>query len=169
MKKYLFLISILSLAACQLFPISFDLPQEMNFDINQSGTNYNGTKLIDPSTNEQFKKNSDKIKDITVERVTYTISNFEGTNTQTASASFDVADGTGNGKINIGSFSNANLSALVGKETDLTASPASIAALAGFMKASPFKVTVYYTGSVNQAPVKFSLKLKFYTKVKATL
>lgn len=169
MKKYLLFVPFLLLGACKLFPISFDLPQEMNFDINQSGSTYNGTKVIDPSTNEQFKKNTDKIKDITVERVTYTISNFDGTNTQTANASFDVADGSGNGKVNVGSFNNLNIASMVSKETDLTASPASITALSGFMKASPFKVTVYYSGSVNQAPAKFSLKLKFYTKVKATL
>lgn len=168
MKKYLLLLPFLIFLSCQDFPtVSFDLSNEMNFDINKPGTQYDGTKLLDPTTNAQFDKYSKKLNDITVTRVTYTISNFEGTTAQTASASFDAADGDGKGKVNIGSFSNVNLSALNGKETDLTVPSAAIATLAGFMKASPYKVTVYYTGSVNQSPVKFNLKLKFYTKVKA--
>ena len=71
MKKYLFFISILSLAACNLFPISFDLPQEMNFDINQAGTTYNGTKVIDPTNNEQFKKNWAAVKKAEITRGAY--------------------------------------------------------------------------------------------------
>lgn len=168
MKKYLFLSIVLYLSACKDFPtISFDATNELSFDINKTGLQYDGTKLLDPTTNSQFEKYSKKLNDVTVTRVTYSISNFEGANTQTASASFDVADGNGNGKINLGSFSNVNLSNLVGKETDLTMASTAINTLAGFMKTAPYKVNVYYTGSVNQAPVKFNLKLKFYTKIKA--
>lgn len=170
MKKYLLIAPIVFLLSCKDFPTaSFDISNEMNFDINKAGTQYDGTKLLDPTTNAQFDKYSKKLNDVTVTRVTYTISNFEGAATQTASASFDAADGNGNGKVTLGSFSNVNLSALNGKETDLTVPSSAITTLAGFMKASPYKVTVYYTGSVNQAPVKFSLKLKFYTKVKARI
>ncbi|WP_435354432.1 hypothetical protein [Emticicia sp. SJ17W-69] len=168
MKKYIFILSIIVLTSCENFPgVSFDFNSDMTFVIDKPGLQYDGSKLLDPTTNETFKKNSDKLKDVTVTKVTYTISDFVGTTSQTASASFDAADGNGNNKTNIGSFSNVNLSSLVGKETEITASPAAIIALAGFMKTSPYKVNVYYTGSVNQAPVKFTLKLKVYAKAKA--
>lgn len=168
MKKYLFILSVLVLTSCENFPgVSFEFNNDMIFVIDKPGLQYDGIKLIDPTTNETFKKNSDKLKDVTVTKVTYTISDFVGTATQTASASFDATDGNGSNKTNIGSFSNINLSSLVGKETELSASQAAFIALAGFMKTSPFKVNVSYTGSVNQAPVKFTLKLKVYAKANA--
>jgi hypothetical protein len=110
-----------------------------------------------------------KLSDINISRVTYTISNFDGPNTQIANATFDIADSNGGNKVNLGSFSNINLASIEDKETDLVYDSNAASKLENFLIQAPNKVTVYYNGTVNQAPVKFTLKLKFYSKIKTRL
>ncbi len=86
-----------------------------------------------------------------------------------ANASLDIADSDGKNKVNLGSFSNVNLSSAKEIETDLVFDANTANTLGGFMKQSPNKVTVYYSGTVNQAPVYFTLKVKFYSKIKTRL
>lgn len=170
MKKYLLIVSMLVLASCKDFPtLSFKASNEMTFDVNKTGTQYSGTKLLDPTTDATFNKYLNKLSDLNITRVTYTISNFNGPSTQVANASFDVADSDGNNKVNLGSFSNINLASVKDTETDLVYDSNAANKLAGFMKQSPNKVMVYYSGTVNQAPVSFTLKVKFYSKIKTRL
>ena len=170
MKKHFLIVCMLALASCEDFPtLSFNTSNEMTFDVNKTGTQYNGSKLLDPTTDETFNKYLNKLSDLNIKRVTYTISNFNGPSTQVANASFDVADSEGKNKVNIGSFSNINLSSAKEIETDLVFDANAANTLEGFMKQSPNKVTVYYSGTVNQAPVSFILKVKFYSKIKTRL
>lgn len=170
MKKYLLLIPFFLLGSCKLFDIVLNLEHEMNFDINQSGADLSGTKILDPTTNAKFKENIDKIKKISISKITYTISNFDGPNSTIANATFFVADANGNGKIFLGKFDNVNLTtAQAGEEFILTTSSTSREAISGFLQASPNKLTVYFQGSLNKAPAKLNLKLKFYNAVSAGL
>ncbi|OYU65132.1 MAG: hypothetical protein CFE22_15245 [Cytophagaceae bacterium BCCC1] len=168
MKKILFLALILM--GCENFPtLSFDLDNEFTFNIDKTGLQYEGSRVVDPTTNAQFEKYKKKLNSIVITRVTYTVTNFKGTPTQTASMSFDVSDSNGGGKATIGSYSNVNLSSLVDKETDMVLNQAGAATLAGYMLTSPNKFNVSYVGSVNQSPVKFDVKIKFYYTAKTRL
>jgi hypothetical protein len=170
MKKFIFIASMLVLASCKDFPtLSVNTSNEMTIDVNKTGTQYSGTKLLDPTTDATFNKYLKKLSDINISRVTYTISNFDGPNTQIANATFDIADSNGGNKVNLGSFSNINLASIEDKETDLVYDSNAASKLENFLIQAPNKVTVYYNGTVNQAPVKFTLKLKFYSKIKTRL
>lgn len=170
MKKYIFIALVLLLASCKDFPtLSFKTSNEMSFDVNKTGTQYSGSKLLDPTSDETFNKYLNKLSDLTITRVTYTITNFNGPSTQIANASLDVADSGGNNKVNLGSFSNINLASAKDIETDLVYDANAASKLEDFLKQAPNKVTVYYSGTVNQAPVAFTLKVKFYSKIKTRI
>ncbi len=170
MKKYILIVLVLTLASCKDFPtLSFKTSNEMSFDVNKTGTQYNGSKLLDPTSDETFNKYLNKLSDLNITRVTYTITNFNGPSTQVANASFDVADSEGNNKVNLGSFSNINLASAKDIETDLVYDADAANKLEGFLKQAPNKVMVYYSGTVNQAPVNFTLKVKFYSKIKTRI
>ena len=170
MKKILILICPLLFTACENFPaITVGTTAEMNFDINKSDLNYEGSRLLDPSTNETFEKYKGKLNDVIVTKVTYTITKFDGPATQTASANFFVADGDGNGQQTLASFSNVNLSSALNTETDMSISSTVATQLGQYILQAPNKATVSFTGSVNEAPVKFSVKVKFYYDLKTRL
>ncbi len=165
MKKYLLVIPFLFLESCVVFQPVFKLQHEMDFEINSSVANFSGSKVLDPTTNEEFKKNIDKIKDIQIARITITVSNFQGPDTQTINASFDFADANGNNKQNLSVLPNKDVKSFVDKETNLDVTNDRRAKIAEFLKASPNKLIVYNSGTLNQVPAKFNVKLKFYNEV----
>ncbi len=170
MKTVYSLIAVILLYSCATFPvISFNADNSLSFNINKSSLTYEGAKLLDPTTNSEFNEKKGKLNDIIVERITYTISNFTGPATQTASATFTIADGNGGGSKTIASYSNVNLSSLNGVETDFIIDPAAAATLGTYLLEEPNKAMVAYTGSVNEAPVQFDLKVTFYYKAKSRL
>ena len=136
------------LMSCEKFPvINVDFTSEMTFDVNKNLLQYSDSRLLDPTTNEDFNKRSGKINEVTISKVTYTISDFQGSDTQVANATYSVADENGNNPQTIGSFININLSSEVGKETELTLNPAGTAALANYLANSPFESTVSYNAN----------------------
>lgn len=158
------------LMSCEKFPvIKIDLTSETTFDINKNSLEYSDSKLLDPTTNEDFNKRSGKINEVTISKVTYTITDFQGSDTQVANATYSVADENGNNPQIIGSFTNINLSSEVGNENDLTLNPAGTAALGNYFANSPFKAVVSYNATVNETPVRFKVKIKFYFETKARL
>ncbi len=112
----------------------FKTSNEISFDVNKTGTHYNGTKLLDLTTNATFNKYLNKLNDLNIIKITYTISNFNGPSTQVANASFAVAYSDGNNKVNLGSFSNINFASAKDIETDLVYDSNAANTLARFMK-----------------------------------
>ncbi|OYU64929.1 MAG: hypothetical protein CFE22_16220 [Cytophagaceae bacterium BCCC1] len=136
----------------------------MDFVINSSVATFSGSQVLDPTTNKKFQENVDKIKDVKITKISYTISDFNGPDTQTASVSLDFADASGNNKQNFGALSNVILKVENGNEKFFNLNNAQLAAMAALFKTPPNKFTIYNSGSFNQAPAKFKMKLKFYNE-----
>jgi hypothetical protein len=120
MKK-IFTFGLVSiLFGCQNFPtMTFDMSNEVIFDLNKTGLVYSGFKTMDPTSNDDFEKNINKINSIEVTRLTYTITDFAGKDTQIANANFNVINSQGNNSVNFGSFSNLNIKEKQNVEMDL--------------------------------------------------
>jgi hypothetical protein len=158
-----------ALSACQNFPtVKVQTSFNETFAINRAGTTFNETKLIDATNDSEFDKYKRKINSIDIERVTYTIESFNGPSNQVLqSGTLKVADESGTNPVTIAEFSNVNLSAAAGKETDLQTSSTGLARIQDLIKNNPHKAVISYAGSVNQGPVNMNITLKFYSKLTA--
>lgn len=157
------------ISSCQNFPtVKVDTEFEETFVISNTGATFGETAIIDATEDSDFDKYKRKLNKIEVERVTYTITNFNGPANQILqSGTLDVADVDGNGRVNILNFSNLNLAAATGQETDIQGSVAGLTRLQDLIKNDPNKATIIYAGNVNQGPIRMTVQLKFYSKLTA--
>jgi len=65
------------------------------------------------------------------------------------SGTLDVADVDGNGRVNILNFTNLNLAAATGQETDIQGSGAGLTRLQDLIKSDLNRAMIIYGGSVN--------------------
>lgn len=76
---------MLSSASCELFDkvddVTFDVEIAHTFVVSASATDplsYSKADEIDPTSNADFNKYKDKIKDVTIHSIEYTVTNFVG-------------------------------------------------------------------------------------------
>lgn len=170
LKKLLLLFVVsFGLISCEDFPtISFSSEYENNFVINEATAKvFTGTRVIDPTTNEQFEKYKKKINSVEITKVTFKITSFNGPADQIANGQLDIADKNGGNKATLGSFSNVPLGTLLNQEVEIPVSDAAKTTLGNFLLKSPYGATVYYNGSVNKSPIIFNVTVKIYTKFTA--
>lgn len=165
----LLLILAVAISSCQNFPtVKVDTEFEETFVINNTAATFGETVIIDATEDSDFDKYKRKLNKIEVERVTYTITSFNGPANQILqSGTLDVADVDGNGRTTILNFSNLNLATAAGQETDIQGSVAGLTRLQDLIKNDPNRAMIIYSGSVNQGPIRMSVKLTFYSKLTA--
>lgn len=119
---------------------------------------------------EDITKYSDNIEDFILEKVTYELTAFAGTPDQTAVVgTIDVADTNGTNQTNLTSLANVNLMSLLNNETELPLNQTGATFLTNQLKASPFAAKVLLAGEANHGPLSFTVKFRFYVKMKAKI
>ncbi|MBA4145812.1 MAG: hypothetical protein C0523_08620 [Cytophaga sp.] len=181
MKKFsLFLLAIsaLILPSCSLFDkvddVNFDvkLYQTMNVSVTTSSSSpvtLEQNQILDATTNADIAKYGSKIKGYTINKITYTISDYSsGPNAVTFS----------NGKLSFGAagasstvaatITSADLKALStsGAESQLSIDQAGLATISDLLlKNSEVQVTA--SGTLSSTPVAFKVNTTIYVTVKA--
>ena len=148
--------------------VNFDMTLQQDFIVAESGTatavtkSYEGT--LDASSNAEFVKYKDKIKDLKINRITYKVSNYSLTTPVTFSSGSFTVDGT-----TLATQNEINLlSANGGAEAEITSLNASGASALVAKLKSDSKATVKAQGTLSKTPVAFKLTTYYYVTVTAS-
>jgi hypothetical protein len=179
MKKYLIyplaiLVSIGSMAlscddTADLFDITTDLEFSENFNLNSNGEvsqSLEKQETIDPSEASAFNSIKDRIKDLTIDRITYTITEEADGNNSDASLSVNL------GYAASGSSQVTNLETItsalseVGVEKEIQVSAADIETIRGLLLAGE-SMDIYASGTLENGPVNINVLFTVYTAVTA--
>lgn len=165
--------------SCDLFDkaddITFDVEIDHvfvideNFDSNGSSVTYIDSDLIDPNQNPEFAKYKDKIKELTITEVTYTVTNYDpaspGVIFTNGMGSFSATAAGGS------AFASADLTvqdiqSSVGGDFSLNYETSDLAQIAARMKdLEPIYFQV--SGTFSSTPVAFSVPVTLHCTIKA--
>lgn len=165
--------------SCDLFDkaddITFDVEIEHtfvvdeNFDSNGSSVSYIDSDLFDPNQNSEFAKYKDKIKELTINEVRYTVTDYDPA---TPGVIFSGGMGSFSATAAGGSaFASAvltvqDIQSSVGGDFSLSYSTSDLAQIASRMKdLSPVYFQV--SGTFSSTPVAFKVPVTMYCTIKA--
>lgn len=176
MKPYLrsllaALVVSFTLSGCDLFDkvddVTFEgvLPLEFVIDENLESDEpvvYSDAEILNALEDDEIEKYKDKIKSITLNRITYEITDYEAPGTV----------GFSNGSLKIGASNKklvaVSVAALTNKpETDLQDFESDAVEIFANALKNDKQVTVMLDGTLSTTPVAFRLKTKFYVTVVA--
>lgn len=169
--KRMFLLGLLlvalSLTGCALTK-DFTLTLERTFNVNYNGTSYALQNDVDATeASSDFDKYVSDLKSVKIEEVTYLVSNFTGPATQKiVSAKLQVGPTDGSTPTDIATMADVVLSSVAAKEQTLNTSNAGEEELEDLLLKGDHQARIYFTGTANQAPVKFTIKFTIECKVK---
>lgn len=165
--------------SCDLFDkaddITFDVEIkhtfviDENFDSQGSSVTYFDSDMIDPNQNAEFAKYKDKIQELTINEVTYTVTGYdpssEGTEFSGGMGSFSASAGSAS------AFASAaldfqNIPGSVGGSFTLDYSVSDLQAIAQQLEELQ---SVYFqvSGTFNKTPVAFSVPVTLHCTIKA--
>ncbi len=165
-SKLAALAMVILLASCNLFDkvddVSFTTEFEDSFVVNNApaGT-YSDVITLDATSDPEVSKYKEKIKGITLNKITYRVTNFDGPTGTTFSG--NALFGT-NGALGIVEISNLNLAST--EELELNLTQDTVDKVANQLKDDK-KVTVTFAGTFSSGPVSCVIELKVNAKVTA--
>lgn len=177
--KFLFLLALavasISFNSCnedEVLSQDFDVVLYQDFTVNNANdTVFTGEQLLDAvAQNSDIEKYKDHIEDITLTKVTYFLTAFNGAADQELiTGAIDVADTSGANRVNLTSMANVNLASLLNNETQLTLNQGGMDLIGNRIQNAPHAIRVYYGGSLNKKPIDFTIRLRFYITMKAKI
>ena len=158
------------LSGCNLLEGDFSGEVHTTFMVNESnsGSNitYNDVRIINAEDNSDIRDNVDKVKNWSVEKLSYQIQNYQGSASTTFSGSLGFSKASASSPAISVSVSGLNLSSLNnGAKQDVGLTASNFATIASWLD-SDHKVKVYMQGVLSQGPVSFDLVV--YAKIKIT-
>lgn len=179
MKKFIHnnvavsLLALMFLSGCSLLEADFNGEAEAWFTINESkeesNITYNDEMLLDAAEEDDIADNLDKIKDWTVEKVSYAVKNYQGDPAATFSGSMGFSKASGIAPTITVSVSGLNLNSLNdGPRQTLSLTANELATMASWLEDDP-KIKVYIQGVLSQGPIFFDLVVYANVKVKASV
>lgn len=173
MRKALQLFTVVLLmamvAACTLFKKDIEVPQAFSMKINQSASDnleFSETKTI-TTKNADIEKYQDDIDVFRVDKVTYKVTQFSGTNTPVVTGALKfAADGNNNFKT-LGSISNLDLKAAfaAGTESEMTIASESVRNELISLIKSGTSITIRLDAASTNNPVDATIEFKIYANM----
>jgi len=161
------LAAVALMAGCELSR-DFVVTVQKEFTVNYNSTAISKIELIDGTTySDDLEKYAADLKSVDVTRVTYTVTYFNGTNTQEiTSAVLSVGPSAGSDFTTLASMSHVNLMSVAAIEKELEYDKAGENVLEDGLLGDGHSFQMKFTGTANQAPLNFKIKFKIVCKVK---
>lgn len=167
---WLSVVGIFTLNSCETFPtIKPKIVFGKEFSVNNSGATFSGQDMINASESTDFEKYKNKINKVTIEKVTYTVTEVSGNAKTLVAGTIAVANSTGSNKTTLATLSNVNLTNALNVETELSTNSDAIKIVETALTEDPNKMMIYYSGNADTGPIRLRVKLQFYSKVTARL
>ena len=171
MKKDLVIVTILTalvfLSGCELSK-DFIFTIQKEFTVSYNSTAIDKVEIINAAeSSKNLDKYKDDLKSVQVEKVTYTITYFNGPSSQQInSAALAVAPAMGSAFTQLAAMSNVNLMAVASTEQELDVDEAGEDVLEAALLGDDHTFQMKYSGTANEAPLNFKVKFKVTCKVK---
>lgn len=163
--------AVMSSASCDLLgkadDVTFDVELTHVFNVNETADSkgspvaYSHFELLDAATvNSDFNKFKDKIKSVTVNSITYTVSNYQSAKSVTfknGQVGFSSASATSASVL--AAVSSESLQAIQGQEKTLPIDQSGVNTVADLIK-NDKKINIYTIGTLSETPVKFDVTVK---------
>lgn len=162
-------ISTFLFGGCSLFD---KLEKDLNFviekeiSVKDTASTFSGSDLVDAlSANNDFKDNKSHIKSASIERVSYFLSYYKGTDTQTLlTGQVSVSDENGGGSTELATLSNVRLIKAT-TESDLPTNGSGMERAKNLLLSDPFKARLTWNATLSEKGVDAKIKTRFHVKV----
>ncbi len=163
-------LTALFLSSCNLLEGDFSGEVHTTFIISESSNagniNYNSVSTVKATDDKDIRDNLDKVKNWSVEEISYQIKNFQGDPDVTFTGSIGFSKKSASSPGIILGVTGINLSSLNnGQKTVVALSSSDLATMASWMD-SDHEMKVYFQGVLSQGPVSFDMVV--YAKIKIT-
>jgi hypothetical protein len=168
-------VGLVSLDSCKetkLLTKDLYITLSTDFIINEpSSTSWDESELLDAAAQSaDLDTYKDVIQKVTLDKVTYTVTAFNGPPGQMLNTGFiDVAEESGAGRLTLSQMSNVNIPAALGVESEVPMDATATTKLVDLIKNTPHKAMVYTKGTVSTAPIDMTIKVKLYLTVRVEL
>lgn len=166
-------------SSCDLFDkiddVSFDAKLNQSITVDETATSanvtYSQSKVIDATSNADIARYQNKIKGYTINKITYTISDYSSSSPNTVTfkdgkLSFSASSSSSSSVLSsIGSLDLKTLSTS-GTENTLNIDQAGLNTIASVLLDNS-EVTLTAAGTLSSTPVKFTVNATVYVTVKA--
>lgn len=169
MKKLLLSLAVVALVvtSCDLFgdldDIDFKTDFTASYNVTATDDSAKLDKVINLKDDEDIEKYQNKLKDVTIDSVILSVSDYVGTPGNKLNGAVKYSDVSSSSPILFASISNLALEN--GAKTKITAAPAVITAVQTIMKDKK-EIKVYLRGKATGAAT-FTLNVQYYVTVKA--
>lgn len=157
-----FLLSLIAVSAVFCGLVTFDVnPKPIEFEIKDTeNLVYQKDKLLDVSTNSTYTQYKDKIRTVTIKKLSYVITGTPVSATQVlTSATIKVASVAGGDQVTLATLSNINLTeAIAAGAQNLQTDASAVKRFVELIKAEG-KAQLYITAAVNEKNVDIKIAL----------
>jgi len=154
---------------CSLFDklekdINFVIEKEIS--VKDTASSFSGNELVDAlSANSDFKENKSHIKSASIERVSYFLSYYNGTPTQTlVNGKVSIADENGGGSTELATLSNVRLINAT-TESNLSTNSGGVEHAKSLLLSDPFKARLTWNATLSEKGIDAKIKTRFHVKV----
>ncbi len=125
--------------------------------------------VLDATTlSSDIAKYEDRIEELTLTRVTYKLTEFDGDSSHVLQEGIVGVAAPGDTiPTTLASMSNVNLQSLLNSEEELPMGQSAVTLVSGLVKNPPNQFRFIMQGSVNKKPVNFKVEFKFNFQIKA--
>jgi hypothetical protein len=152
----------------------FDVTLQQEFRVTTTEKTYEGSELIDPTTNKDFNDNKDKITNLEVSRITYQILSLdttEGAATRLMHGDIDFERFDGTDRTRLASMHDVDLKKAftTNVETPIALEPGAGNKLSQVFYLAPYKARILYTVEADQDRSNFIILFRYKLRLKSKL
>ncbi len=154
----------------ELLSTSFSVVLTQDFIVsNTADSVFVKDTLLDASAQSgDIEKYKDRIQQVSLTRVSYLLTAFNGADDQELSqGNIVISDTGGTNSMLLTTLSQVNLKALWNNETDLTVNQPAVELLGNLVKDAPHAFRVHAEGVMNKKPLDFTIRIRFHLTIKA--
>lgn len=172
-KRWIILVFVVSFtffSSCEgWLDVTEPFDYQHDFIIDTGTTEYNNASVVVLTDEEPLIDDyGDKIKNVEVEHVKFWVTSHQGSNEQALTGgTFSVARADGSDQSVIAYYENLNIRDLLSNPMELDLNSDGVALLEQLMETSPFSLTLSLDGSVNEAPLDFTVRVEIRAKMTA--
>jgi hypothetical protein len=154
--------------SCKILDVTETFDLDITLIVDEANASFSEFVILDAvAESSDIEEYQDLLKEIEIEKVVVTLTAFNGSPTQTMTATLDVMDTDGNGVATLGTVSDVNMQDLTTNSMEIPLNQEGVDRLQELILDSPHAAKFQYYGTGNEAPLDFTAKFIMTVKMTA--
>jgi len=158
----------------KLKDVLFDVNLQQEFTVATDTSKFQGSELIDPTSNKDFNDNKDKISNLEISRISYQIlwlDTTEGAASRLVHGDIDFERFDGTNRTALAKMHDVDLKSayITNTETPIAMEAGAADKLTQVFSLAPYKARIIYSAEANQPNANFRILFRYKMRLKSKL